>query len=47
MATSNSQTVRYNDSELQEFKVIIENKIERAEAELKYIEEQFVFSLIL
>lgn len=38
---SDQEKTRYNDAELQEFKVIIETKIEKAEADLQLLREQF------
>lgn len=37
---SENTTVRYSDAELQEFKAIIEDKMEKAKNELRYLEEQ-------
>ncbi len=39
MADSNNQS-RYPDAELEEFKAIIDKKLEKAQEELKYYEEQ-------
>lgn len=38
---SDQEKTRYNDEELQEFKVIIVQKIEKAEADLELLREQF------
>lgn len=38
---SDQEKTRYNDAELQEFKVIIETKIKKAEADLELLREQF------
>lgn len=38
---SDQEKTRYNDAELQEFKMIIETKIEKAEADLQLLREQF------
>lgn len=38
---SDQEKTRYNDTELQEFKVIIETKIKKAEADLELLREQF------
>lgn len=43
MTDNNSnQFNRYSDSELQEFQAIIEKKLEKAQEELKYYEEQIL-----
>ena len=36
------ERVRYNDSDLQEFKKLIKNKIEKAEKDLQLIRESFI-----
>jgi len=38
---ADQEKTRYNDAELEEFRVIIENKIEKAEADLSLLREQF------
>jgi len=38
---SDQEKTRYNDAELQEFKMIIETKIKKAEADLELLREQF------
>lgn len=36
------ETIRYSDTDLQEFKVLIESKLEKARTELDYLQEQIV-----
>lgn len=36
------ETIRYSDADLQEFKVLIESKLEKARTELDYLQEQIV-----
>jgi DnaK suppressor protein len=38
---ADQEKTRYNDAELEEFRVIIEKKIEKAEADLQLLREQF------
>lgn len=40
MARKNKEKVNYSDQELQEFKDLIDQKLESAKAELRYLQEQ-------